>query len=118
MVNISKTNDSPISNTLLNKYDNYPNMVSLVGEDYRYYFKASEQLQKYYPFVIHSIYSCLSRINNYDNTIEAYKELSDFLKAVKERSQLDMQIVRERDSFSVKERPKIKMKKFMRRLAA
>lgn len=92
-------------------------MLELVMENYRNYFKASTYLQSRYDFSLQAIYSCLSEVNNKESRLEAYKELAKFLEEVKKRAGFDMQIIKG-EKLSVKERPKIKMKKFMRRLAA
>jgi len=91
----------------------YIYMVNLVMDDYTNYFKASEYLQKRYDFCLQAIYSCLSKVNNLDNRLIAYRELSKFLDSLKKKTGLDMQIV-SKDKLYVKERPKGKVKRYRR----
>ena len=87
-------------------------MLDLVMQNYRNYFKASEFLQSRYDFSLQAIYSCLSEVNNKDNLREAYKELYNFLIEVKKRAGFEMQIVKNKNTLFVKEKPKVKVKRY------
>jgi hypothetical protein len=113
-----KIDGKPIDCILLDNYDDYSHMLSLVTKDYHYYFKASLRLQENYPFALQSIYSCLGTINNNENRTEAYRELSKFLSAIRDKANLNMEIIKARDNFYVREKPKIKSKRFRKRFAA
>lgn len=89
----------------------YSYMVNLVMEDYTNYFKASEYLQTRYDFCLQAIYSCLSKVNNLDNRLVGYKELSRFLEEIKKKTGLSMQIV-SKDKLYVKEKSKVKIKRY------
>ena len=95
----------------INKSGDYNYMLNLVMEDYTNYNKASIYLQSRYDFCLQSIYSCLSKVNNMENKSNAYKELSRFLQQVKEKSGLYMEIINKKNKLSVKEKPKMKIKR-------
>ena len=96
-----------------NQSGDYYYMINRVMEDYRNFFKASSVLKCRYDFCIQAIYSCLSRINNLENKSYAYKELSKFLEEIRRETGFDMQIVC-KDKFYVKEKPKVKIKRYRR----
>lgn len=104
-------------NRVSNKNEDFNYMIGLVIENYKNYFRASSYLQSRYDFSLQAIYSCLSKVNNDENRLNAYKELSKFLNDVKQRSGINMQIRKEKSTLYVKERPKVKTK-FRKRLAA
>lgn len=87
-------------------------MLDLVMQNYRNYFKASEFLQSRYDFSLQAIYSCLSEVNNKNNLREAYRELYNFLIEVKKRAGFEMQIVKNKNTLFVKEKPKVKVKRY------
>ena len=87
-------------------------MLDLVMQNYRNYFKASEFLQSRYDFSLQAIYSCLSEVNNKENLRESYKELYNFLIEVKKRAGFEMQIVKNKNTLFVKEKPKVKVKRY------
>lgn len=103
-----KVNEETVS---LDRSGDYTYMVNLVMEDYTNYFKASEYLQTRYDFCLQAIYSCLSKVNNLDNRLVGYKELSRFLEEIKKKTGLSMQIV-SKDKLYVKEKPKVKIKRY------
>jgi len=89
-------------------------MVDLLMDDYNNYFEASSYLQNRFDFSLQAIYSCLSKVNNYTNRLTAYRELSKFLGEIKKRAGLNMEIINDRNEMlSVREKPKIKSKKFI-----
>lgn len=94
-----------------NKMGDYSYMITKVRENYFYYYKASNYLQKRYDFCLEAIYSCLSKVNNELNRNVAYKELSNFLDNIRKSNGINMKIVNEEDRLSVKERPKMKYKR-------
>lgn len=112
---IYKINDKKDTAIRLDGMNDYSYMLKLVMEDYNNYFRASTELQCRYDFALQSIYSCLSKVNNDDNRLNAYRELSKFLNEVRNKAGINMQIIKG-EKLSVKEKPKIKMKKFMRGL--
>lgn len=93
-----------------NVCNNFIYMINLVIQNYKNYFKASEYLQSRYDFSLQAIYSCLSKVNNDENKLNSCKELSKFLYEVRQRAGLNMQIVKEKDTLYVKEKPKVKTK--------
>ena len=97
-------------NTIDDRSGDYSYMVNLVMEDYNNYFMASQYLQTRYDFCLQAIYSCLSKVNNLDNRLMAYRELAKFLDNLKKKTGLVMKIV-SKDKLYVKEKPKIKIKR-------
>lgn len=108
---IYKINDKKNTTVRIDGMNDFNYMLKLVMEEYTNYFKASIELQSKYEFALQAIYSCLSKVNNDDNRLNAYRELSKFLNEVKSKAGINMQIIKDRNTLSVKERPKIKMKK-------
>lgn len=94
--------------------DDFKHMINLVTIDYTNYFKASIYLQSRYDFSLQAIYSCLSKVNNEPNKINAYKELSRFLVEIKNRAGIYMQIIQEKNTLYVREKAKVKTKKMKR----
>lgn len=97
-------------NTLNDRSGDYSYMFNLVMEDYSNYFKASDYLQTRYDFCLQAIYSCLSKVNNLDNRLMAYRELAKFLDNLKKKTGLVMKIV-SKEKLYVREIPKIKIKR-------
>ncbi len=98
------------TNKKQNLTNDFKYMTNLVSDDYQNYFKASEYLQSRYEFSLHAIDVCLSKVNNDTNRLMAYKELSKFLKEIRKRAGIDMEIVKSKTSLYVKEKPKVKSK--------
>lgn len=94
-----------------NQFEDFGYMINMVSNDYTNYFKASYYLQCRYDFSLQAIYSCLSKVNNDENKTSAYKELSKFLNEIKTRSGIFMQIIHEKETLYVRERPKIKTRR-------
>ena len=102
-----KINDDIIGN----KSGDYTYMMNLLKQDYSYYFKASEYLKNRYDFCIEAIYSCLSKVNHIENRKIAYEMLSQFLNEMKKINGINMQII-DNGQFYIKEKPKVKVKKY------
>ena len=101
----------------MDKSGDYQYMINLVNKDYRNYFKASNYLQNRYDFSIQAIYSCLSEVNHIENKKIAYEILLSFLNEIKRINGINMQIVH-KDMFYVKEKPKVKVKRYQVRRAS
>ncbi len=94
--------------------NNFEYMSKKVNENYRYYMFASDNLKKDYSFSMQGIYSCLSKINTFEDKNTALRELSAFLLEVRTYSGLNMQpICTEKNTIGVieREKPKIKTRK-------
>ena len=65
-------------------------LYSYINQDYKKYYELSEKEQNLYGLIIHSVYSCIIKVNKYPNRIEAYKELSIFLKYIESKTNIKM----------------------------